>query len=249
MLKNTNKIFENKEVIIFDFDGTLVNSLPDLTLSINQMLIKLGRNPVEEKIVSSWIGNGAEDLVERALAHDEGRAKENVDPSYVKKALNLHIENYRQIPCKNTFAYPGVIDGLKELKKFGFRLALVTNKATEFIRPILDKLKFVDNSGNDLFDIILGGDALPKKKPDPLPLLHVCNKLNVKASNCVMVGDSKNDILASQNACMSNIGVAYGYNYGESIEDCMPDAIYQNFEEIVSTLIMPRMIVIPSENI
>ena len=110
-------------------------------------------------------------------------------------------------------------------------MAIITNKPFDFVRPILKGL-YLD----DLFELILGGDSLEKKKPDPLPLLHVCKTLNIPVEASVMVGDSKNDILAANTAGMQSVGVTYGYNYGEEIGVYDPSIIINDFSELLEYL-------------
>jgi len=133
--------------------------------------------------------------------------------------------------CINTKLYPSVGACLKILKAQGYRLAIVTNKPFEFIAPILEKLQL-----NGLFEIMLGGDSLPERKPHAQPLLHVCQQLNVSVEQCLMVGDSKNDILAAKAANMHSIGLTYGYNYGEDIGLHQPEAVLDDFADIIATL-------------
>ncbi len=230
-------MLQNKNVIIFDLDGTLVNSVPDLTASLNQMLHELGREPIAEAIATRWVGDGVATLVARALAHNQTREEENQQPLYLQQALAMYMAHYRQAPCTHTLAYPGVIEGLHALKNTGFRLALVTNKHAEFIQPILTRLKFFEHHGQELFDIIVGGDSLAQKKPDPLPLLHVCKQLHAQRDECVMVGYSKNDILAAKNAGINSIAVTYGYNYGEPVANYSPDLICHSFAQLTTLLI------------
>jgi len=117
------------------------------------------------------------------------------------------------------------------LKSMGYRLAIVTNKPFAFVEPILEGLNLTG-----LFELILGGDSLDQKKPDPMPLLHVCDTLGVTVEECVMVGDSKNDILAA-NACdMQSVGVTYGYNYGEDIGVYEPSMIIDDFGDLLKSL-------------
>ncbi len=112
----------------------------------------------------------------------------------------------------------------------GYRLAIVTNKPFAFVEPILEGLKLTG-----LFELILGGDSLTQKKPDPMPLLHVCTTLGVAVEACVMVGDSKNDILAANACSMQSLGVTYGYNYGEDINSYNPDVVVDDFADILKT--------------
>ena len=130
-----------------------------------------------------------------------------------------------------TVTYSNVPATLTRLKEMGYRLVIVTNKPFAFVEPILESLTL-----SGLFKLILGGDSLDKKKPDPLPLLHACEKMNVSAEQCVMVGDSKNDILAANAAGMQSIGVTYGYNYGEDIGLHNPTVKIDDFSELLELL-------------
>ncbi len=223
--------FINKKVIIFDLDGTLIDSAPDLALAVNHMLKELNRATFSEDIIRTWVGNGAEVLVNRALSGSED-IDENLDLKLSKDALGIFLDFYSQNLAVLTSTYPKVDITLKGLKDAGYILVIVTNKPYDFIKPILDGLG-LDN----LFDFYLGGDSLLKKKPDPLPLLFVCEKLNVSVDECVMVGDSKNDILAAKGAKMQSIGLSYGYNYGEDIGIFKPDFVFDDFSSILKTFI------------
>ncbi len=220
--------FNNKKVIIFDLDGTLIDSAPDLTLAINHMLNKLNHNKFSEEVIHEWVGNGAKTLVERALS-GKREIDKNLDKDLASKALEIFLSFYSKNLALHTITYPNVIETLNNLKKEGYRLVIVTNKPFDFIEPILKNLKL-----KNLFEFYLGGDSLSKKKPDPMPLLHVCEKLNVNSQECVMIGDSKNDILAAYSANIQSIGVTYGYNYGEDIGKYNPDAIVDNFANIAT---------------
>ncbi|MBD3790302.1 MAG: phosphoglycolate phosphatase [Campylobacterales bacterium] len=219
--------FSDKEVIIFDLDGTLIDSVPDLALAINRMLTALYRPTFDESVVRGWVGNGAQVLVKRALSGNMD-IDETLDDTFVAKALEIFLNYYGQNLCIGTFAFPNVSDTLHTLKAEGYRLVIVTNKPFAFVEPILKGLEL-----EGLFEFWLGGDSLPQKKPDPAPLIHVCDRLNVPVEKCVMVGDSKNDLLAAKTANMQSIGVTYGYNYGEDIRTYEPEAVVDDFGDIV----------------
>ncbi len=222
--------FTNKKVILFDLDGTLVDSAPDLALAVNHMLETLGREPFHADTIRSWVGNGAQTLVKRGLSGNS-IIDESIDPELFAKALDIFLDFYAQNLCVSTVTYPNVTATLNTLKAKGYRLALVTNKPYDFIDPLLEGLAL-----SDLFEFSLGGDSLTKKKPDPMPLLHVCEQLGVDASECIMIGDSKNDILAANAAEMQSIGVTYGYNYNEHISHYKPDHVVESFDEIIALI-------------
>ena len=222
--------FSDKEVILFDLDGTLINSAPDLALAVNHMLVTLDRDMFPEDIIDGWVGNGALMLVQRALS-GKRTVDDSLDDAMVQNALDIFLKYYAKNLCNETIPYPHVKTTLNTLKKKGYRLSIVTNKPFAFVEPILEGLGM-----NGLFELILGGDSLPLKKPDPAPLLHVGEKLGVSVKTCVMVGDSKNDILAA-NACgMQSVGVTYGYNYGEDIGVHNPTVIIDDFSELLELL-------------
>jgi len=222
--------FKNKKLLIFDLDGTLINSALDLALAVNYMLEHLGKETFAEEMIHGWVGNGALTLVKRALL-----GKRELDGSLneddVNKALKIFLDYYEANLCNATVPYPNVTETLHMLKDKGYILAIVTNKPFKFVAPILEGLKM-----DGLFSLILGGDSLTEKKPHPLPLLHVCEVLGVSVEDAVMIGDSKNDILAA-NACgMQSVGVTYGYNYGEDIGVHNPTVIIDNFKDLLRYL-------------
>lgn len=222
--------FGSKEVILFDLDGTLIDSAPDLALAVNHMLETLEREPFSHDTIRSWVGNGAQTLVKRGLSGST-MISEDIDSELFEQALEVFLRFYAQNLCVTTVTYPNVVATLKSLKEKDYRLVLVTNKPHAFIQPLLEGLEMAD-----MFELCIGGDTLARNKPDPMPLLHVCESLDVCVSKCVMVGDSKNDILAANAANMQSIGVSYGYNYGEDISVYEPDSVVHDFHEIIGLL-------------
>ena len=222
--------FSHKKVILFDLDGTLINSAPDLALAVNHMLETLDRDMFSEDIIDGWVGNGALMLVQRALS-GQRTVDGSLDNVLVQYALDIFLAYYAKNLCNETVPYPHVKTTLNTLQAKGYSLSIVTNKPFAFVEPILEVLGM-----NGLFELILGGDSLPLKKPDPAPLLHVSEKLGISVDKCVMIGDSKNDILAA-NACgMQSVGVTYGYNYGEDIGVHNPTVIINDFSELLELL-------------
>ncbi len=222
--------FTGKKAVLFDLDGTLIDSAPDLALAINHMLTSIGREEISPTIIRSWVGNGASILVQRGLS-GETEIDKNLDPELLEKSLAIFLDFYAKNLCVDTVTYPHVRASLKILKAKGYQLAIVTNKPYDFIQPILDGLDL-----NGLFELLVGGDTLEKRKPDPLPLHYACEKLGVTVAQCVMVGDSKNDVLAANAANMQSIGLSYGYNYGEDINEHNPDVSFDDFADIIATL-------------
>ena len=222
--------FLNKNTLLFDLDGTLVDSVPDLAFAINQMLIELESPPFNQEIIRGWVGNGASILVQRALSGNTDISP-SLDNNQVKKALAIFYRVYQSHSCVETRLYPNVLETLVTLKKRGYQLALITNKPERFIAPIIQGLGL-----NNLFELIIGGDTLEKRKPDPLPLHYACKQLSVKVEQCVMVGDSKNDILAAKSANMQSIALTYGYNYGEDIAQYQSELVIDNLSEMLETL-------------
>ena len=221
---------ENKQLLIFDLDGTLINSALDLAKAVNYMLETLERDTFEEEVIHGWVGNGALTLVKRALSGSR-KVHENLDEELVEQALKVFLDYYEKNLCNATVPYPHVIETLGTLKAKGFTLAIVTNKPFPFVEPILKGLGM-----EGLFELILGGDSLKEKKPHPMPLLHVCEILGFSIEASLMIGDSKNDILAA-NACgMESAGVTYGYNYGEDISVHKPAVVIDDFSELLELL-------------
>ena len=222
----------DKQLLIFDFDGTLIDSVPDLADATNAMLTTLGKNSYPINTIRNWVGNGSRMLVERALVGkievlDGELTKEDVD-----HAEQVFFDAYSNMGGSKTIAYPDVDGGLKKLQAAGFKLALVTNKPIRFVPKILQFFGW-----QDLFSEVLGGDSLSVKKPDPAPLLHVCEALDVTPAQAIMIGDSRNDILAGQNANMDTLGLSYGYNYGQDIRELNPTETFDDFAALVAYIL------------
>ena len=220
----------NKKLLIFDLDGTLIDSVPDLAKAVNFTLNSLNIDTFSEDTIRKWVGNGAQTLVKRALSGDT-IISNNINEDLFNKALNIFLDYYSNHLYDSTTLYKNVKGTLTTLKQNGYILTIVTNKPFDFIKPILEALNI-----EELFEYYIGADSLDIKKPSPKPLLHVCKKLNIDYSNTVMIGDSKNDILAAKSANMESIAVSYGYNYNEHISTYNPDIVVDNFEYILKYL-------------
>ncbi len=225
--------FEDKQLLLFDLDGTLVDSVPDLAFAGNQMLSALGRNNFAEDDFRQWIGNGATVMVKRALS-GQFDYHQDLSETLLDEALEAFFVSYRQHCSARTRLYPQVLETLGALKAKRYKMALITNKPFEFIAPICQALEL-----NDFFELALGGDSLPTKKPDPAPLHHVCRHFDIDPTKTLMVGDSQYDILAAHNANMDSIGVSYGYNNNQDIGIYRPSAVVDSFAEILTLLPKP----------
>lgn len=217
--------FSGKKLIIFDFDGTLINSIPDITTATNKMLSHYKFNPITDKEVTPFIGNGAKTLVKRAL--DLMMGIHSYSDEFLEEAYLIYLSAYQDARCKETYLYPGVLDTLNYLHQKEYKMTICTNKPYRFIEPILDKLSI-----KKFFTDWVGEDSLEQKKPDAAPLLHLVAKTNSTTSESIMVGDSKNDIMAAKNAGMDSIGVSYGYNYHENIAESKPTVTVNNFDAL-----------------
>ena len=222
----------DKQLLIFDFDGTLIDSVPDLGDATNAMLTTLGKETYPISTIRNWVGNGSRMLVERALVGKIEVLEGELTVEETDHAEQVFFDAHENLSGSKPGGYPDVDSGLRKLKSAGFTLALVTNKPIRFVPKILQSFGW-----QDLFSEVLGGDSLAQKKPDPTPLLHVCEALNVASTQAVMIGDSRNDILAGQNANMDTLGLSYGYNYGQDIRELNPTAAFDDFASLVDYLL------------
>ncbi|OMH32166.1 phosphoglycolate phosphatase [Motiliproteus sp. MSK22-1] len=215
------------QLVLFDLDGTLVDSLPGLTMATDQMLLSLGRAPAGIAAVCQWVGNGAATLVRRALSNSI-EVDKSLDPQLVNEALKVFMHAYRESIAEGTVLYPGVRGFLDELKLRKVPMAIVTNKPEGFVPDIINSLEL-----HGYFQLVVGGDTLATKKPDPEPLLHAAKSFSVPPARVLMVGDSRHDVRAARNAGMPVACVTYGYNHGESIAESSPDWVVDSFMELL----------------
>lgn len=217
------------KLIGFDLDGTLVNSLPDLALSLNSAFAEVGLPQAPEEVVLPWIGNGADVLFARGLEWT-GRASEF--SSEQRAALERRFGYfYGENVCNRSVLYPNVKQTLETLHAKGYTLAVVTNKPTKHVLPVLKSFEI-----DHLFAETLGGQSLPAIKPHPAPLYYLCGKFGLYPEEILFVGDSKNDILAAQAAGCKSVGLTYGYNYHIPIADSQPDYVFDDFAQLLTIL-------------
>ena len=212
------------ELILIDLDGTLVDSVPDLAMSVDKTMDDIGRPRHSEAKVRNWVGNGVERLVKRSLTEDLWAEP---DADLYEKTYPLFYRHYTDSNGKYSRLFPGVKDGLEYLKAQGFKLGCVTNKAESFTLPLLDTLGVLN-----YFGVVVSGDTLPHKKPRPEPLWHAADHFKVKPENAMMLGDSMHDVEAARNAGFQIICVTYGYNHGHDIREAKPDAVIDSFTEL-----------------
>jgi phosphoglycolate phosphatase len=213
--------------IALDLDGTLLDTVHDLAAALNALLAEMGHAPLSKDTVRTLIGKGMGNLVRRALALARDVAPAEIDAATCDAALARYQAHYAAILGRGTQAFPGMAEGLEALRAMGFPLAVVTNKASRFVRPHLDHAGIAQ-----YFALVIGGDTLPTRKPEPGPLLHVARAFGVAPARLLMVGDSVNDVAAARAAGCPVLVLPYGYNEGEPVQSLEADGIVPSLREV-----------------
>ena len=189
-------------LVVFDLDGTLVNSAADIAEAVNRMLADWSLARVDEAVIRGWIGDGVTALVQSSLEH----ARSALTLEQVMPGFMAHYEDCLLLAPQ---VYPGVRETLDALRSHGVPSAICTNKPERFVRPLLRHLLL-----DGYFECVVGGDSLPQRKPSAEPLLHVVQRYRLHPSQCLMVGDSATDLHTAQAAAMPAALVTYGYLRG-----------------------------------
>lgn len=217
------------DALLFDLDGTLLDSIPDLWVAANRMLASLGQPPRTQAEITAFVGKGIPNLVGRTLS--DGR---NPDPALLDGALAVFERHYAEVNGTQTVAYPGVVDTLAALAARRVPMACITNKATAFTLPLMAQMGIAP-----YFGCVVCGDTLPTKKPDPEPLWHACQHLGVRPARALMVGDSANDATAARKAGVPVVLMTYGYSEGAPVDTIDCDGLVSTFPELLERIQYP----------
>jgi phosphoglycolate phosphatase len=218
------------DALLFDLDGTLLDTLPDIALALNRSLADFGFSAVSSLQARSWIGRGGAVLLDRAFAALGVQPGER-DRQVV---LERYFEHYAAVQAAGESAaqpFAGVTAALPALRAQGLKLAVVTNKQHALAIGALDHTGL-----SPWFELVVGGDTIAFRKPDPEPLRHACRELSVATANCLMVGDSINDVVAARAAGMPVVCVPYGYNEGQPAEELPCDALVESLDALPALL-------------
>lgn len=202
---------------IIDLDGTMLDTVPDFHVAINAMREELDLRPISPEAIKLLVGKGSENLIRSVLGLDMDATA--VEARFAQ-AMDSYQRNYLAINGQFSTLFPDVIAGLDAMKHSGLRLACVTNKPIAFTTPLLAQKGLAG-----YFEVVYGGDSLPRKKPDPMPLLQVCKDFGLQPDQVVAIGDSSNDAEAARAAGCYVLTVPYGYNHGQAIHETDSDGI------------------------
>jgi phosphoglycolate phosphatase len=202
---------------MLDLDGTLLDTVPDLAAAAERMLAVLALPACTQEQIRRFVGKGIPNLVARCLQASAGAERA---PGLQAKALALYQEFYFEESGRRSRVYPGVVEGLAQLRAMNLRLACVTNKAARFTLPLLEQKGLAS-----WFELVVSGDTLARKKPDPMQLAHICAEFALAPGKALLIGDSVNDALAARAAGCPVVCVSYGYNEGADVRDLDCDAI------------------------
>ena len=211
------------DAVLLDLDGTLMDTIPDLAHAANAMRGSLGLAALPESLIATFVGNGIDNLIRRSLAHDH--APDRLTPELLARGKQAFYPAYHRINGTRSVLFEGVIAGLDAMRAGGLKMAVVTNKSTEFTLPLLELAGL-----SPYMDAVVCGDTLAERKPDPAPMLHACALLGVAPRRSVAVGDSVNDALSARAAGCAVRAVPYGYNHGQSVQTLDVDAIVENIQ-------------------
>ncbi len=216
------------DLVIFDLDGTLVDTAPEISDAVNATLAHWRHASVSEAQVRSWIGLGTRELLGFALAEATHLARH--DPQLrllVDQAMPDFERHYFAACGTRSRVYRDVEHSLDALRALDVRLALATNKEERFTFAVLDRHRL-----RDYLDLVVCGDTLAAKKPDPLPLAHCMRCLGARAERTLFVGDSEIDVMTARNAQVPIWAVPYGYNHGRAIVEARPDRVIPTIDDV-----------------
>lgn len=217
--------------VLLDLDGTLLDTVSDLHAAANAMLAELGRSEVSPEAVRCYIGRGIPNLVKRVLAGAMDAANDPSPPP--PAALEAFRRHYAHENGRQATLFAGVRTGLEALKAMGLPLGVITNKASAFSLPLLRHTDLAR-----YFDVVVSGDTLPRAKPDPMPLIWACGRLDVSPAATLMVGDSTHDFQAGRSAGCPVFLVPYGYNEGRDVADLPSDGTVATLHEAAQRIIV-----------
>lgn len=212
---------------LFDLDGTLVDSAPDINGALNAALAAGDYPPVGQDLTRNWVGSGSRALLEAALTHHHA-AHRIADADHMEHLLSAFIAHYTAHIADSSRVYPGVIAALTQLKAAGAGLAVVTNKLTGLSNQLLEALDLAQ-----YFAAVVGGDALPQRKPDAAPAWHACRALGCAPRDCLFVGDSATDVATARAAGCRVVCVRDGYNHGTPAAELGADAVIDSMIELL----------------
>lgn len=216
------------DLMLFDLDGTLVETAPEIMDAVNDTLGQFELSSVTQQQVNDWIGHGTLTLLVQAVADRSGMSLEAVRSSaLLQKMVPVYDGFYQQRCGTRSHLYPQVRETLLSLRAQGVKLAVVTNKESRYTRVVLD----VHQLG-DLFDEVVSGDSFATKKPDPVGVTHCLAKFGVARERTLFVGDSSIDAATARNAGVAVWLLPYGYNMGQPIETCAPDRVIADFSSL-----------------
>ncbi len=211
------------DAVLLDLDGTLLDTIPDLAHAANAMRADLGLPALPQTLIATFVGRGVDNLIQRTLAEDlDGQP---IPCDLLARGRASFAPRYHQVNGQKSVLFEGVLPGLQRMQKMGLKLAVVTNKATEFTLPLLKRTGLAG-----FMQAVVCGDTLTERKPHPAPMLHACALLEVLPSRTVVVGDSKHDVASGQAAGCRVLIVPYGYNEGQSVQTLNVDAIVETIE-------------------
>ena len=216
--------------VLFDLDGTLIDTVADIALALKRTFAERGIEPLEVAAVRPLVGRGAAQLIARAL-EARGRA---ADEPHVTALFARFMHHYAELLAReesSAAAYPGALEALRDLGAAGAQLAVVTNKAQRLAQDTLHRTGLQAH-----LRVVIGGDSCARRKPHPEPLLHACRQLGVAATAALMVGDSVNDVLAARAAGIPVLCVPYGYNEGVDARTLRCDGFVEHLAQLPKLL-------------